>query len=120
MRLATLGVSYERMGKMLGFVKTALCKWLKQEKYKRPKLSGEVLKLGWGMNAGRGRECGFEGSAGSRQGGRRRRRVLLGRERRRLRPAPTCASYHRNLNCEESSPARSMMNFTFLIVSGRL
>ena len=30
---------------MLGFAKSALCKWLKQEKYKRPDLSGEALEL---------------------------------------------------------------------------
>ena len=45
MRLAVLGVSYERMGNMLGFAKSTLCKWLKQEKYTRPKLSGEVWEL---------------------------------------------------------------------------
>ena len=38
-------MSYERVGNMLGFAKSTLCKWLKQEKYKRPKLSGEVLEL---------------------------------------------------------------------------
>ena len=45
MRLAALGVSYERVGNMMGFAKSTLCKWLKQEQYKRPKLSGEVLEL---------------------------------------------------------------------------
>lgn len=45
MRLAALGVSYERVGNMLGFAKSTLCKWLKQEDYKRPKLSGEILEL---------------------------------------------------------------------------
>ena len=45
MRLADLGVSYERVGAMLGFAKSTLRKWLKQEQYKRPKLSGEVLEL---------------------------------------------------------------------------
>ena len=43
--LAALGVSYERVGNMLGFAKSTLCKWLKQEECKRPKLSGEVLEL---------------------------------------------------------------------------
>ena len=54
MRLATLGVSYERVGKMLGLAKSTLCKWLKQERYKRPKMSGEVLELGgvWTRVAG--------------------------------------------------------------------
>ena len=28
MRLAALGVSYERVGDMLGFAKSTLCKWL--------------------------------------------------------------------------------------------
>ena len=45
MRLAALGVSYERVGNLLGFAKSTLCKWLKQERYKRPELSGEVLEL---------------------------------------------------------------------------
>ena len=45
MRLAAQGISCERVGKMLGFAKSTLCKWLKQEQYKRPKLSGEVLEL---------------------------------------------------------------------------
>ena len=45
MRLAAQGISYERVDKMLGFAKSTLCKWLKQEKYERPKLSGEVLEL---------------------------------------------------------------------------
>lgn len=36
MRLVALGVSYERMGKTLGFAKSALCKWLKQKQCKRP------------------------------------------------------------------------------------
>ena len=44
MRLAALGVSYERVGSMLGFAKSTLCKWLKQEQCKRPKMSGEVLE----------------------------------------------------------------------------
>ena len=30
---------------MLGFAKSTLCKWLKQEDYKRPKLSGDALEL---------------------------------------------------------------------------
>ena len=30
---------------MLGFAKSTLRKWLKQEQYKRPKMSGEVLEL---------------------------------------------------------------------------
>ena len=30
---------------MLEFAKSTLCKWLKQQRYKRPKLSGEVLEL---------------------------------------------------------------------------
>ena len=38
-------MSYERVGKMLGFANSTLCKWLKREQYKRPKLSGEVLEL---------------------------------------------------------------------------
>lgn len=38
MRLAALGVSYERVGKTLGFAKSALCKWLNREQCKRPKL----------------------------------------------------------------------------------
>ena len=45
MRLAAQGISYERVGKMLGFAKSTLCKWLKRERYTRPKLSGEVLEL---------------------------------------------------------------------------
>ena len=45
MRLAAQGISYERVGKMLGFAKSTLCKWLKREEYKRPNLSGEVLEL---------------------------------------------------------------------------
>ena len=45
MRLATQGISYERVGSMLGFAKITRRKWLKQEKYKHPKLSGEVLEL---------------------------------------------------------------------------
>lgn len=44
MRMVTLGVIYERVGKTLGFAKSTLCKWLRQEKYKRPELSGEVLE----------------------------------------------------------------------------
>ena len=43
--IASRGISYERVGKMLGFAKSTLCKWLKQERYKLPKLSGEVLEL---------------------------------------------------------------------------
>ena len=34
MRLAALGVSYERVGNMLGFAKSTWRKWLKQERYK--------------------------------------------------------------------------------------
>ena len=45
MRLAALGVSYERVGDLLWVAKSALRKWLKQEDYERPKLSGEVLEL---------------------------------------------------------------------------
>ena len=45
MRLAAMRVSYERVGNMLGFAKSTLCKWLKQEQYMRPKLSGETLEL---------------------------------------------------------------------------
>ena len=30
MRLAAQGISYERMGKMLGFAKSTQCKWLTQ------------------------------------------------------------------------------------------
>ena len=45
MRLSAQGSSYERVGRMPGFAKSTLCKWLKQEKYKRPKLSGDVLEL---------------------------------------------------------------------------
>ena len=45
MRLAALGVSYERIGKTLGFAKSTLRKWLKREQYKRTKMSGEVLEL---------------------------------------------------------------------------
>ena len=39
---------------MLGFAKSALCKWLKRERYKLPKLSGEALELGgiWTRVAG--------------------------------------------------------------------
>ena len=37
-------VIYERVGKTLGFAKSTLCKWLRQEEYKRPELSGEVLE----------------------------------------------------------------------------
>ena len=44
MRLAALGVSCECVDDMLGFAKSTLCKYLKQERYKQPKLSGEVLK----------------------------------------------------------------------------
>ena len=44
-RLAAQGISYERVGNMLGVSKSTLRKWLKQEKYTRPKLSGEVLEL---------------------------------------------------------------------------
>ena len=43
--MAAQRISYERVGNMLGFAKSTLCKWLKREKYKRPKLSGEVLEL---------------------------------------------------------------------------
>ena len=45
MRLAALGVSYDRMEKTLGFAKSTLCKWLKQEDYKHPELAGAVLEL---------------------------------------------------------------------------
>ena len=45
MRLAVLGVGYERVGNMLRFAKNTLCKWLKQERYTRPKLSGEVVEV---------------------------------------------------------------------------
>ena len=45
MRLAALGVSYERVGNTLGFDKSAPRKWLKGEQCKRPKLSGEALEL---------------------------------------------------------------------------
>ena len=31
--------------RLLGFAKSTLCKWLKQEQYERPKMSGEVLEL---------------------------------------------------------------------------
>ena len=42
-------MSYERVGNLLEFVKSTLCKWLNQEQCKRPKLSGEALELdgGW-------------------------------------------------------------------------
>ena len=45
MRLAALGISYERVGNMLEFAKSMLCKWLNQEQYTRTKLSSEVLGL---------------------------------------------------------------------------
>lgn len=45
MWLAAQGISYERMGKMLGFAKSTQCKWLKQEQYTRSKLSGKALEL---------------------------------------------------------------------------
>lgn len=45
MRLAALGISYERVGNALGFAKSTLRKWFKQEECKRPKLSGDVLEL---------------------------------------------------------------------------
>ena len=45
MRLAAPGVSYERVGRMLEFAKSAPRKWLKQEECKRPELAGEVLEL---------------------------------------------------------------------------
>lgn len=43
--LAALGVSSGRVGKTLGFAKSALRKRLNQEEYKRPKLSGEIFEL---------------------------------------------------------------------------
>ena len=45
MRLAALGVSYERVVNMLGFAKSTLCKWPKREQYKCPTMSGEILEL---------------------------------------------------------------------------
>ena len=44
LRLAALGISYERVGNMLGFVQSTRRKWLKREEYKRPKMSGDVLE----------------------------------------------------------------------------
>ena len=55
MSLAALGVSYEPSRQAPGFAKSTLCKWMNQEEYKRPKLSGEVLELDMSMGAGRGR-----------------------------------------------------------------
>lgn len=45
MRLAALGLSYARVGEMLGFAKSTLCKWLKQEKMRRVEMRGEVLEM---------------------------------------------------------------------------
>ena len=45
MRLAAQGISCERVGNMLGFAKSTLRKWLKQEQCNIPKLSGEALEL---------------------------------------------------------------------------
>ena len=45
MRLAAQGMIYERVGNMLGFAKSKLCKWLMQERCKCPKLLGEALEL---------------------------------------------------------------------------
>ena len=45
MPLMALGISHERVGNLLGFAKSTLCKWIKREQYKRPDLSGEVLEL---------------------------------------------------------------------------
>ena len=64
MKLAALGVSYERFSNMFGFAKSTLGKWLKQERYKRPKMSGEALELDGVWTRVCGRECGVEGSAG--------------------------------------------------------
>ena len=68
MRLAAQGVSYERVGKMLGFAKSALCKWLKQEKYKRPDLSGEALELDEIWTRVAGGKLGRRGDGGARSG----------------------------------------------------
>ena len=43
--MAALGVSYERVGNLLGFAKSALREWLMQEECKRPNLSGAVLEM---------------------------------------------------------------------------
>ena len=68
---------------MLGFAKSTLCKWLKQEQYKRPKLSGEVLEVDgvWALVAdgkvelkvarrcaGIGRKLGRRSCGGARAG----------------------------------------------------
>ena len=45
MRLAAQGMIYERVGNMLGFAKSKLCKWLMQERCKRPKLLGDAMEL---------------------------------------------------------------------------
>ena len=45
MRLATPGMSYERVGNMLGFAKSMLCKWIEQEQYKCSMLLSYALEL---------------------------------------------------------------------------
>ena len=45
MRLAAPGVSYGRVGKMLGFAKSTRRKWLKREQCKRPKMSDDAPEL---------------------------------------------------------------------------
>lgn len=45
MRLAALGLSYSKVGMLLGFTKSTLCKWLKQEGLDSDGLDGQVLEL---------------------------------------------------------------------------
>ena len=40
-----MGLSYAKVGELLGFAKSTLCKWLKQERLERPAMSGEVVEM---------------------------------------------------------------------------
>lgn len=57
MRLVALGISYERVGNMLGFAKGVLCKLLNQGQTQAPQVVGGGIGTGRGVDAGCGREC---------------------------------------------------------------
>ena len=45
MRLAALGLSYAQAGRLVGSVKSTLCRWVRRETLKGPVRSGQVWEL---------------------------------------------------------------------------
>ena len=45
MRLAALGLSYAQAGRLVGSVKSTLCRWVRREAVREPMLSGRVWEL---------------------------------------------------------------------------